>query len=51
MDPGKVCIEVALNGPWTRRLQPAIPLDRFLLLPSAWVSLIVVTGVFLVLCN
>jgi diguanylate cyclase (GGDEF)-like protein len=30
-------------------LQPAIPLDRFLLLPSAWVSLIIVTGVFLVL--
>ena len=26
MNPGKVCIEVALNGPWTRRLQPAIPL-------------------------
>ena len=26
MDQGKVCIEVALNGPWTRRLQPAIPL-------------------------
>ena len=26
MDQGKVCIEVALNGPWTRRLQPTIPL-------------------------
>lgn len=26
MKQGKVCIEVALNGPWTRRVQPGIPL-------------------------
>ena len=26
MNQGKVCIEVALNGPWTRRVQPTIPL-------------------------
>ncbi len=26
MNQGKVCIEVALNGPWTRRVQPGIPL-------------------------
>ena len=30
-------------------LVPAIPLDRFLVLPSAWVSLILVTGIFLTL--
>lgn len=27
MKQGKVCIEVALNGPWTRRVQPGIPLE------------------------
>lgn len=26
MKQGKVCIEVALNGPWTRKAQPGIPL-------------------------
>lgn len=30
-------------------LVPAIPLDQFLLLPSAWISLIIVTGIFLTL--
>ena len=30
-------------------LVPAIPLDRYLLLPSAWVSVILVTGIFLTL--